>query len=94
MAKLGWCIEEKIGSNGWRNTVGYYIKFSRYDWHGKFTISLTGHAVYFIGTTRNAFDYNAVLNTVHHTAKRQEKHGTNTKPAYHFKLPKAKLSKT
>lgn len=80
----------KIKSNGWRNTVGYYIKFSRYDWHNKFTLSLTGHAVYFVGTTQNAFDYNAVLNTVHNT----EKHGTNTKPAYRFKLPKAKLSKT
>lgn len=70
MAKLGWTVEEKIGGNGWRNTVGYYIKFSRCDWHGKFTISLTGHAVYFIGITQNAFDYNAVLNTVHNTAKK------------------------
>lgn len=31
MAKLGWTVEEKIGSNGWCNTVGYYIKFSRYN---------------------------------------------------------------
>lgn len=94
MAKLRWTVEEKIGSNGWCNIVGYYIKFSRYDWHNKFTLSLTGHAVYFVGTTQNAFDYNAVLNTVHNTAKRQEKHGTNTKPAFRSKLPKTKLSKT
>lgn len=73
MAKLGWTVEEKIGSNGWRNTVGYYIKFSRYDWHNKFTLSLTGHAVYFVGTTQNAFDYNAVLNTVHNIAKKARK---------------------
>lgn len=35
MADLGWTIEEKIGSEGWsKNRVGYYIKFSRCEWHG------------------------------------------------------------
>ena len=69
MAGLGWTIEENIGRDGWGNKVGYFIKFSRYDWHGKFAPSLTGHAVYFTGLASNAFDYEEVLNTVHHTAK-------------------------
>lgn len=70
MADLGWTIEEKISSDGWSNNqIGYFIKFSRFDWHGKFTISLTGHNVFFIGLAKNAFDYEEILNTVHHTAK-------------------------
>ena len=70
MADLGWTIEDKIGSDGWSNNqIGYFIKFSRFDWHGKFTISLTGHDVFFIGLAKNAFDYEDILNTVHHTAK-------------------------
>lgn len=73
MAKLGWKVEEKIQNDKWNNTTSYFIKFSRVDWHGKFTVSLTGHAVYFTGTTQNAFDYNTVLNTVHHTAKAARK---------------------
>lgn len=74
MADLGWTIEEKIGSEGWsKNRVGYYIKFSRCEWHGKFTVSLTGHDVFFIGLAKNAFDYEEVLNIVHHTAKTARK---------------------
>ena len=76
MADLGWTIEEKIGSEGWsKNKVGYYIKFSRCEWHGKFTVSLTGHDVFFIGLAKNAFDYEEVLNIVHHTAKTARKEG-------------------
>lgn len=74
MADLGWTIEEKISSEGWsQNRVGYYIKFSRCEWHGKFTVSLTGHDVFFVGLAKNAFDYEEVLNTVHHTAKTARK---------------------
>lgn len=79
MAKLGWTVEEKIGSNGWRNTVGYYIKF---------TLSLTGHAVYFVGTTQNAFDYNVVLNTAHNTAKKARKAWHECKTSVPFQTSK------
>lgn len=90
MAKLGWSVEEKIQNDGWRSTTGYYIKFSRIDWHGKFTVSLTGHAVYFVGTTQNAFDYNAVLNTVHHTAKSARKAWHEYKTTIPFQSAKGK----
>ena len=64
MDSLGWTIEEKIGKDGWKNNTGYFIKFSRMDWHGKYIISLTGHDVYFIGTTANAFNYEERLNNL------------------------------
>lgn len=83
MASLGWTIEEKIGKDGWKNNTGYFIKFSRMDWHGKYSISLTGHDVYFIGTTANAFNYEERLNTVHHTAKLARK----AWHTYKYKIP-------
>lgn len=94
MADLGWTIEEKIGSEGWsKNRVGYYIKFSRCEWHGKFTVSLTGHDVFFIGLAKNAFNYEEVLNIFAIQQKQHEKHGTIFQHPFHTKMQKVISSK-
>lgn len=91
MADLGWTVEEKIGRAGWGDKVGYYIKFSRYDWHGKSVLSLTGHDVFFIGLAKNAFDYEEVLNTVHHAAKTARKAWHEFKNAIPYKNTKGEV---
>lgn len=35
MAEKGWHTEDRLTTEGWGNTVGYSIWFSRWDWHGK-----------------------------------------------------------
>lgn len=72
MAKLGWDVEEKISSNGWGRKIGYTVWFKRCDWHGKFTYSLTGHIVHFVGCC-GTLDYESILNTIHDTAKMARK---------------------
>lgn len=69
MTSLGWDVETQITGNGWRDNIGFIIWFKRSEWHGKFTYTITGHEVVFIGQTPNANDYNAVLETVRKTAE-------------------------
>lgn len=45
MARKGWDVEERITKDGFGSNAGYSIYFSRYDWHGKFTPSITGKPV-------------------------------------------------
>lgn len=73
MIGLGWDIETKISGEGWRDSVGYMIWFKRSDWHGKFTYTITGHEVVFVGNTKDANDYAAVLKMVKQTAEKAKK---------------------
>lgn len=73
MTALGWDVETKISGDGWRDTIGYCIWFRRSDWHGKFTYTITGHEVVFVGTYENVNDYEGVLAMVKRTAERAKK---------------------
>lgn len=43
MAREGWHSEDRLSDEGWgRGRVGYSIWFSRYDWHGKKAMHMTG----------------------------------------------------
>ena len=70
MVSLGWDIQEKISGDGWRNSTGYTIWFKRSDWHGKFTYTLTGKEVSIWGMTKDASNYEDVLQTVKDTAEK------------------------
>lgn len=86
MAKLGWNIEERISDDGWGDSIGYRIWFKRWEWHGKETLTLIGNKVCFTGATSDAFDYEAVLNIVYKTAKKQEKLGMIFLAMYHVQI--------
>lgn len=73
MASLGWDVEEKIAGEGWRENNGYTIWFRRSDWHGKFTYTITGNEVFFLGRTKNVHDYETILKTVKDTAEKAKK---------------------
>ena len=73
MVGLGWDVQTKITGEGWRDNIGYMIWFRRSDWHGKFTYTITGRDVVFFDTTKNVYDYNAVIETVRKTADKAKK---------------------
>ena len=73
MSALGWDVEERITKTGWKNNPGYNIWFRRSEWHGKLTYSITGHEVFFVGSTHNITDYNRILQTVKSTAEKAKK---------------------
>lgn len=77
MASLGWDIEEKISDEGWGGNIGYTIWFKRSDWHGKYTYSLTGQQVVFIGISEDINNYEAILKTVKNTAEKAKKAWTD-----------------
>lgn len=45
LASKGWDIEERITKEGFGSHLGYSVYITRYDWHGKFTPSITGKPV-------------------------------------------------
>ncbi|WP_061342320.1 hypothetical protein [Clostridium botulinum] len=53
MKEQGWNSEDRLSDVGWGGKVGYSIWFRRYNWHGRNTISLTGHGVCFHRHTSN-----------------------------------------
>lgn len=73
MSKLGWDVEEKITKTGWKKNTGYHIWFRRSEWHGKLTYSITGHEVFFVGTTRDVNNYAKILSVVKSTAAKAKK---------------------
>lgn len=93
MADLGWEVEEKISTQGWRNSTGYTIWFKRSDWHGKLTYSLTGHEVVFVGTTRDVKNEQAVLETVRKTAEKAKKAYEDFKTEIPFQTAKGEVKK-
>lgn len=68
MIALGWDVETKISGEGWRDSIGYCIWFKRSNWHGKWTYTITGHEVVFVGTYENVNDYDGVIAMVRKTA--------------------------
>lgn len=73
MTALGWDVETKISGEGWRDSIGYCIWLKRSDWHGKFTYTITGHQVVFVGTYEDASNYEGVLSMVRNTAEKAKK---------------------
>lgn len=60
----GWDIEEKYSNDGSEKLVHYIIWAKRYDWHGKFTVEITGHNVCFFETCNEINNATAMLKTI------------------------------
>lgn len=60
----GWNVEEKYSNDGSGKLVHYMIWAKRYDWHGKFTVEVTGHNVCFFESCNEISNAVAMLATV------------------------------